>query len=88
LRQDAPEIVRIEDRAVLEPLAQRGLAAHGRLRAARAALVEAQRAEIAAEQAVAQAERGFAAANREIVGAGYHDTGHVVGYLEKSSVPR
>ena len=87
MRVDAPEIVRVEDRAVLEPLAQRGLAAHERLRTARAALAEARRIEYAAEIELAQAEREYVAVNREIVGAGYHDTGHVVGYL-KSSVPR
>ena len=87
MRPDAPEIVRVEDRAVLEPLAQRGLAAHERLRVARAALAEARRAEDAAGFELGQAEREYAAVNREIVGAGYHDTGHVVGYL-KSSVPR
>ncbi len=49
MRADAPEVVRIEDRAVLEPLAQRGLAANERLRNARAALIEARRIERAAE---------------------------------------
>jgi hypothetical protein len=87
LRVDAPEIVRVEDRAVLEPLAQRGLAAHERLRTARAALAEARRAEDAAGFELAQAEREFVAVNWEITSAGYHDTGHIVGWL-KGSVPR
>lgn len=87
MRTDAPEIVRVEDLAVLEPLCQRGLAAHERLRAARAALAEARRVEYAAGVELSQAEREYAAVNQAIVGAGYHDTGHIVGYL-KSSVPR
>ena len=85
MRADAQEIARVEDRAVLEPLAQRGLAAHERLRAARAALVEARRAEDAAGIEFSQARREFDSVSREIIGAGYYDTGHVVGYLKTSS---
>lgn len=78
---------RIEDRTVLEPLAQRGLAAHERWRKAHEALTEAVRVEDAARQEFGDAVRELEAVNLEIVGVGYHDTGHIVGYLNASVHP-